>query len=573
SERMVLAAKSKLKDAEKIKQIIAKNGLFDYQYNVLKKGQHIYFPVREKIKGIETVDIALEKKQKKITEKESGILPSSYDIIGDIAIVEIRKGDEKNEKKVAEALLKLHKNIKVVARKAGEHAGEFRTRKLKILAGENRKETIYRESGASIKLDVEKVYFSERLGTERLRIAKQIKKGENVLVMFSGCAPYPLVFSRNSKANLIFGIEKNPAAHKYALENVKINHADNVRLFCGDVNELMPLKRAGVKSRWDEKQLDEKLKLEPKPEIIEFFLRAGDLENHFDKINKAVKKLKDFKIMIHQPAPDLYKGKTFSLSSLKMEENENAIECYRKIAEICKKHKNVIGYVAHAYAWRSDPKKNDQMRLMENLFNVKSEYLFIENHVHGMHADADKIVKALKQVGLKQCTVDISHLYLNYKNSKKVLDAIKKIKKVCKVYFHVNDSDGKRDSLEIGKGKIDFGKIIGEVEFGVLEIRSRNEEKPVELIRSYKNSLIDWQFDRIVMPLPKSAEDFLETAMLNAKKGTIIHFYDFVHENDFPHKSIEKIKRHAGKFKVLKAVKCGQYSPGKYRVCVDFKVI
>src|SRR3989344_2283064 len=40
------------------------------------------------------------------------------------------------------------------------------------------------------------------------------------------------------------------------------------------------------------------------------------------------------------------------------------------------------------------------------------------------------------------------------------------------------------------------------------------------------------KFDRIVMPLPKNAEDFLDSALKVSKKNTIIHFYDFEHENE-----------------------------------------
>ena len=577
---MVLAAKVRLKDAEKAKKILKAN----YEYKIMKKGEYIYFPLNEKTKYFETVDIELEKREEKpnslkdllkgkLTEKELELLPSAFDVIGDIAVIEVKEGLEKKEKLAAEALLKLHKNIKVVVRKSGMHCGEFRTRKLKILAGEKRKETIYKESGARLKLDVEKVYFSERLGSERLRIAKQIKKGENVLVMFSGCGPYPLVFSKNSTANLIFGIEKNPVAHRYGLENIQLNNSRNVRLYLGDVKELMPLKKAGVKSRWDDKQLNQRIKLKPKPEIIEIYLKEGDLEKNFDKISKAVRKLKDFKVMIHQPAPDIYKGKSISLASIDKKENDNAFECYRKLAGICRKNKNVIGYVAHAYAWKSKPSQNDKMRLIENLFKIKSPYLFLENHAAGQYSNADEIISIIKQAGLKQHCIDISHLYLKYKDSRKVFDAVKKIKKVCKVYFHLNDSDRKHDSLELGAGKIDFSRIIKLVDFGVLEIKNKNEEKPDGLFRSYSSKLIDWKFDRIVMPLPKSAEDFIDTALLNAKKGTIIHFYDFVHENEFPDSSIEKIRKKVKKFKILSTVKCGQYSPGKYRVCTDFQLM
>jgi len=84
---------------------------------------------------------------------------------------------------------------------------------------------------------------------------------------------------------------------------------------------------------------------------------------------------------------------------------------------------------------------------------------------------------------------------------------------------------------------------------------------------------IDEMFDRVLMPLPKSAEDFLDVAVKFVKKKGIVHFYDFLHENDIPDVALEKIKKNAPKYKVLDVVKCGQYSPGKFRICVDFQVL
>ena len=81
------------------------------------------------------------------------------------------------------------------------------------------------------------------------------------------------------------------------------------------------------------------------------------------------------------------------------------------------------------------------------------------------------------------------------------------------------------------------------------------------------------KFDRIIMPLPKSAEDFLETAIKISKKGTIFHFYDFSQEKDFPEQSINKIKSKIKNFKVLNSILCGRYSPYTHRVCIDFQII
>ena len=86
-------------------------------------------------------------------------------------------------------------------------------------------------------MNVEKVYFSPRLSEERKRIFQQVKNNETILVMFSGIAVYPIVISKNTKAKAIVGIEINPIAHKYALENLKLNKISNVKLFLDDVKK------------------------------------------------------------------------------------------------------------------------------------------------------------------------------------------------------------------------------------------------------------------------------------------------------------------------------------------------
>ncbi|MCK4669696.1 MAG: class I SAM-dependent methyltransferase family protein [Nanoarchaeota archaeon] len=335
---MVLTVKSKQKYAQKIKKLLISKDIFNQDYKIKREKGYVYLPVTKKISKprLDFADKKLTKVEKKVslqavlkqklTKNELEAVPSAFDIVGEIAILEIKDEIKKHEKFIARTLLKLHKNIKTVVKKASIHAGEFRLQKMKHLAGKRTKIAMHKESGVRIKLDVEKVYFSARLSNERLRIAKQIKKREDILVMFSGCAPFPLVIAKNSPAKRIVGIEKNPIGHKYALENLNLNK----------------------------------------------------------KVSGRV---------------ELYKG------------------------------------------------------------------------------DVRKIIPKLKQ-----------------------------------------------------------------------------------------------KFDRILMPLPKSAEDFLPDALRAARKGTIIHLYDFLDEEDIPDVAIAKIKKHVKKFKILRVVKCGQFSPSVFRICVDFKL-
>ncbi len=177
-----------------------------------------------------------------LTDDEIKLMNRSFDVIGDIAIIEIPLELEAKKKEIGKAVLNF-KHIKVVTAKAGIFEGEYRTRKLEIIAGENRKETIHTEFGCRYLLNVEEVYFSERLGNERLRIAQQVKEGEKILVMFAGAGPYPVLIARMKKTEKknveIYAIELNPAGYKYMVENVRINKV-NVRCILGDVKTETP---------------------------------------------------------------------------------------------------------------------------------------------------------------------------------------------------------------------------------------------------------------------------------------------------------------------------------------------
>ncbi len=168
-------------------------------------------------------------------------LVNSYDVVGDIAVVIIPEELEPREQLIADAILASNRKIRVVAKRAGYYGGEFRTIPLVILAGENRKETEVKESGVRLLVNPETVYYSVRSGNERRRLASLVQPNESVLVLFSGIAPYPLIISRYSRAKCIVGVEKNPQAHAYGIENLIRNRKiTNVTLHLGDVKEVLP---------------------------------------------------------------------------------------------------------------------------------------------------------------------------------------------------------------------------------------------------------------------------------------------------------------------------------------------
>ena len=230
----MLAAYTELRYAEKVKQFLLKKGLLHQDHLPVKELDHIFFAMHKKVTvpnaKVVNTKFSFPERQKpttvdqllkgKLTAKELELLPRTQELVGEILILEIPNELKKKEKIIAEAYLKVNKQVSTVVKKSDSHSGQFRTRKVTVLAGNKTKETIHRENGIELKLHLEKTYFSARTGSERLRIAKLVKPGEEVLVMFSGAAPFPLVIAKNSEARHIYGVELNPDAHTYAMENV-----------------------------------------------------------------------------------------------------------------------------------------------------------------------------------------------------------------------------------------------------------------------------------------------------------------------------------------------------------------
>jgi len=162
----------------------------------------------------------------------------AFDIVGDIAI--IKKPLKYSEEEYVRRILEKHKGVRTIILQETEVQPPYRIPRYRILYGENKTETVNKEYGLTFKVDVSKCYYSSRLANERYRIAKSVREGEEVLVMFSGVNPYPIYISKFSKAKTIYAVELNPFAVKYGLENVRLNKARNVITVLGDVRDVIP---------------------------------------------------------------------------------------------------------------------------------------------------------------------------------------------------------------------------------------------------------------------------------------------------------------------------------------------
>lgn len=83
------------------------------------------------------------------------------------------------------------------------------------------------------------------------------------------------------------------------------------------------------------------------------------------------------------------------------------------------------------------------------------------------------------------------------------------------------------------------------------------------------------KFDFIVMPRPKLDYDFFKEAFVNAKKGSIVFYFDFVDEDEIAREKgrlEEKARRLGKKIKFLELKKAGQIGTRRWRIAAVFEV-
>jgi tRNA (guanine37-N1)-methyltransferase len=235
-------------------------------------------------------------------------MSKSFDIIGSkekaVAIIEISDEEVGKEREIAEKILKEHNNVRSVLKKESARRGDYRTRQYKLIAGDENTEVLHKEHGYALKLDPQKAYFSNRESTERQRVAKLVKAGEFVMVMFAGVGPYAIAIAKTQPdVDKIIAVEINPDAVEYMKHNVRINKISHkivpvlgdVRMACerwyGKCDRVvMPLPLGA------EDFLDVAVKCLRNEGIIHFY-NWGEEPDLFSKAVELVKKsLKDEKV-------------------------------------------------------------------------------------------------------------------------------------------------------------------------------------------------------------------------------------------------------------------------------------
>ena len=174
-----------------------------------------------------------------LTKNESNELISAFDQIGEIIIVRIPDSLLAKKKIIGKALLDEVKIVRSVFYQASAVEGEFRTRSLEILAGEDNTETEYKEFGCRFTVDVKNAFFSPRLSTERDRIGNLVQNGEVVNNMFAGIGMFSILAAKKKKCT-VYSLDINPIASKLCEMNIGLNKlTGNIISINGDASEII----------------------------------------------------------------------------------------------------------------------------------------------------------------------------------------------------------------------------------------------------------------------------------------------------------------------------------------------
>ena len=174
-----------------------------------------------------------------LSDKDIKDLVSAFDQIGDIIIVRIPDSLISKKKIIGKALLEQVKTAKSVFHQSSPVEGDFRTRNLELIGGNEKTETEYKENGCRFIVDVEKAFFSPRLSTERERISNLVNDNDVIINMFGGVGMFSLLAAKK-KSCTVYNIDINPVASKLCEENIKLNKLKgNVISLNGDATEII----------------------------------------------------------------------------------------------------------------------------------------------------------------------------------------------------------------------------------------------------------------------------------------------------------------------------------------------
>lgn len=157
-----------------------------------------------------------------LDDAEIAQLVSAFDQIGSVIVIRIPPGLYPRRHLIGEALLSGIKIADRVFCQVTKVDGAWRTRGLELVSGSGDTITTYRENGCVFEIDVEKVFFTPRLATERKRVSEMVRSGETILNMFGGAGLYSIQMARRVMC-IVYNVDINPYATLLCRKNAGLN--------------------------------------------------------------------------------------------------------------------------------------------------------------------------------------------------------------------------------------------------------------------------------------------------------------------------------------------------------------
>jgi tRNA wybutosine-synthesizing protein 2 len=228
------AVRVREEEAETQRLKLLSEGALDLSRKIVRRDCFIEIPVTYSRSGLTLVEqeIPVFYIPKKtlgsildIPEREKKLLPSGWQLLGDVIIITLHEELETWKNDIAKALLFMCTGSRTVLLDRGI-SGKMRHPHREIIAGE-KTETIHRENGCFFKLDAMRIMYSQGNLAERKRMSIS-GKGEVVVDMFAGIGYFSIPMAVHAKPQKIFAIEINPVSFGYLKENIRLNKVGDI---------------------------------------------------------------------------------------------------------------------------------------------------------------------------------------------------------------------------------------------------------------------------------------------------------------------------------------------------------
>ncbi|MHA1881927.1 MAG: class I SAM-dependent methyltransferase [Candidatus Thorarchaeota archaeon] len=232
------------KIGEAIRRKLIEFELLDQSYKIISEDGTLFFPLKHELTEDESLELSkvgeinlgkrefsrIESRPRtleevlgdKLNQTELELIPRAYDLVGDIAILEIPDELSQHRFTIGEAFQTVHSNFETVLGKKGAISGTTRTRQYELLSGTDKTDTIHIEYGCRIAVDLARAYFSPRLLEEHNQVSLQVKDGEIILDLFTGVGPFAIHIAKNHDATIV-AVDINPDAIELLQKSMTLN--------------------------------------------------------------------------------------------------------------------------------------------------------------------------------------------------------------------------------------------------------------------------------------------------------------------------------------------------------------